>query len=86
MQVKCRAANFEDGRTSKSTHPFRAIYCERSSLFVLLCFIQLRENRQHFVRQILWNFIARPQLLSDHRTHRTTRHCFRPWHVIRFIA
>ena len=85
MQVKSRAANFEDGRTSKSTHPFRAIHCECSSLFLLLSFIQLRENcsslflllsfiqlhenRQHFVRQILWNFIARPQLLSDHRAH-----------------
>ena len=86
MQVKSRAANFEDGRTSKSAHPFRAIHCERSSLFLLLSFIQLRENRQHFVRQILWNFIARPQLLSDHRAHGTPRHCFRPGHVIRFIA
>ena len=44
------------------------------------------EKRQHFVWQILWNSIARPQILSDHRAHGTTRHCFRPWHVIRFIA
>ena len=78
MQVKSRAANFEDGRTSKSTHPFRAIYCECSSLFLLLSFIQLHENRQHFVRQILWNFIARPQLLSDHRAH-GTHLCHRGW-------
>ena len=86
MQVKSRAANFEDSRTSKSTHAFRGIHCERSGLFLLLSFIQLHEKRQHFVRQILWNFIARPQLLSDHRAHGTARHCFRPWHVIRFIA
>ena len=46
--------------------------------------IQLREKRQHFVRQILWSFIARPHLLSDHRTHGTTGNCFRPGYVIRF--
>ena len=85
MQVKSRATNFEDGRTSKSTHPFRAIHCERSSLFLLLSFIKLRENRQHFVRQILWNFIARPQLLPI--IARTARRATaRPWHVIQFIA
>jgi hypothetical protein len=38
----------------------------------------LYEKRQHFVRQILWNFIARLQLLSDHCAHGTARHCFRP--------
>ena len=47
--------------------------------------IQLREKRQHFVRQILRRFIARPHLLSDHRTDGTTGNCFRPGYVIRFI-
>ena len=86
MQVKSRAPNFEDSRTSKSTHPFRGIHCERGGLFLLLSFIQLHEKRHHFVGQILWNFIARPQLLSDQRVHGTTRHSLRPGHVIRFIA
>ena len=70
MQVKSRAPNFEDGRTSKSTHPFRKIL-QRPIL--LLSFIQLDEKHQHFVRQILWNFITRLQLLSDRRAHSTTR-------------
>jgi hypothetical protein len=55
-------------------------------LFLPLSFIQLREKRQHFARQILWNFIARSQLMSDHCAHGTTNHCFRPGHVIQFIA
>ena len=59
---------------------------EGGGLFLLLSFIELYEKRQHFVRQILWNFIARPQLLSDRRVHGAAYHCFRPGHVIRFIA
>ena len=61
----------------------RACKCP-SFFFVVL--IQLQYERKHFGRQILWNFIARPQLLSDHRAHGTTRHRLRPGHVIRFIA
>ena len=55
-------------------------------LFLFLPLTQLHEKCQHSMWQILWNFIVRPQVLSDHRPHGAARQCVRPRHVIQFIA
>jgi hypothetical protein len=64
-------------------------YCEVIKVTRLFFFVprsQLHQERKHSLWHVLRDPIERLQFLSNRGARGTTRHCFRPGHVIRFIA
>ncbi len=59
---------------------------EATRLFFFVPCIQLDQERKHFLRQVLRNLIERLQFLSNRGARSAARRCFRPGHVIRFMA
>jgi hypothetical protein len=68
------------GKPTKTRPP-----TEAARLF-FFAFIQLHYERKHVARQVLYNFTARRQLLSDRRAHDIPPSPFRVRQSIRLIA
>ena len=68
-------------KSSKARPPTKA-----TRLFFFVPRSQLHQERKHSLWYVLRNLIERVQFLSNRGARGTTRHCFRPGHVIRFIA
>ena len=54
-------------------------------LFLFVPRSQLHQKRKHSLWHVLRNLIERLQFLSNRGARGTTRQCFRPGHVIRFM-